>query len=176
MAFVPSFTVSQVLGEPSELVITDTSTGTDAAIVDRRIYLQKSDGSYLVPTGTTTDYVDWPTGTTTKTIDCLDKDYALQITVQWLNVSDAVLYTDSSLEGLTQYNEYFDYGLTQQLTGNPLLINDNKFFEHKSNLRTYIDSGNQAIVEASDIYGAQICYDRATEERLNSQYLFNINS
>lgn len=176
MSFSAAFTTTQILGAPSEVVITDTSTGSDSNIVDRRIYLQKADGTYLVPTGTTTDYINWSTGTSTKTIECLDKDYALNVTVTWNNVSGTALYTEPSLEGLTLYNETFDYGLTQQLSGNPLLFNDNNFFTHKSDLRTYIDSGNQAILEASDIFGAQVCYNEATKLRRASPYAFNINS
>ena len=78
--------------------------------------------------------------------------------------------------GFTEYNEMFDYGLTQMLTANPLLINDNDYFPHKSDLRTSIDSGNQAIIYAQDLFAAQQCYDRATNLRLSSQYYFNINS
>jgi hypothetical protein len=74
------------------------------------------------------------------------------------------------------YNETFDYQLTQVLTGNPLVINDNNFFPNKSDLRVNIDGGNQAIFFATDLFSAQQCYDRATNLRLGSQYYFNANS
>lgn len=176
MSFVGNFSAAQVSGYPSQIVITDDSTGTDAAIVSRRIYLAKADGSYLVPSGTLTDYIIWPIGTTTKTIDALNKDYALLITVNWLGVSGTNLYTKPLLYGFTLYNEAFDYYLTQMLTANKLLINDNNFWSNKSDLRTYIDSGNQAISLASDQSGAQVCYDEATKLRLGSQNYFNSNA
>ena len=102
---------------------------------------------------------------------------AVKIVVQWLNVSNVVVYDYTiSAEGFTEYNEEFDYELTQQMTGNPLLINDNKFWDYKSKLRTLIDAGNQAILNAADLYNAQLCYDAATNLRLNSPYFFNENS
>ena len=108
----------------------------------------------------------------------LSRDIAAQVTVQWTDGQpDAMILFDSiSLQGFTGYNEEFDYQLTQLLTANPLLINDNDFFPSKANLRTSIDSGNQAISLASDLYAGQQCYDRATNLRTSSQYYFNINS
>lgn len=84
-----------------------------------------------------------------------------------------VLYSTSGTYGLTGYNEDFDYQLTSLMASNPLLVNDNYFFKHKSDLRLFIDSGNQAIERAGDIVNAQLCYDQATELRTNSQYYFN---
>jgi len=103
----------------------------------------------------------------------------LYITVDWIdNTSPTpiVVATKSYTLGFTLYNETFDYQLTQVLSGNPLVINDNKFFSNKSDLRVNIDSGNQAIEFATDIFAAQQCYDRATNLRLNSPYFFNSNS
>jgi hypothetical protein len=173
MAFEQAFTVSQILGQPSAVTLTDTSTGTDAAIATRRIYLQTPNGSYLVEDGTTTIYEVWsiafgPGGT--KSINALDKDYALKIKVEWLNASNTVLYTKESNYGLTQYNENFDYTLTQRLAANPLLANDKTFWQNKQLLRTAIDSGNQAMNYASDLFNAQLCYEKATNLRLNAQY------
>lgn len=178
MALTQNFTATQVAGSPSEIVITDTSTGTDVAVTQRRVYLITASGEYLVPDGTTTDYVEWGDfpATTTITIDALTKDYALSVKVDWLNVSNSVLYTKTTKYGFTLYNETFDYGLTQLLAGNPLLINDNNFFSNKSLLRVNIDDGDNAISFAGDLYAAQQSYDRATELRLNSQYYFNGNS
>ena len=173
MALTPVFSTTQPLGDPSEVTVTDDSTGSDAAITQRRVYLQKADESYLVPEGTDTDYIEWSYAEDSIDIDALDKDYALLIIVQWLDVNDVVLYTSSAYTGLTQFNEEFDYQLTQLQAGNPLLVNDGRFFELKSLLRTEIDSGNQALTLASDLYGAQLCYDRATNIRLNASVLFS---
>lgn len=84
MAFSPSFSVSQLVGSDSIISIVDTSTGSDGLITERHIYLRKADGSFLVPTGTNTDYIVWlKSEGDTINIDCLDKDYSLQITTEW---------------------------------------------------------------------------------------------
>ena len=173
MALTASISVSQTVGDASIVTIEDTSTGSDGSITSRVVYLQKSDGTYLVPSGTTTDYVVWDYADASIDIDCLDKDYALSVTVEWLDVTNVVLYTVTGVYGLTSYNEDFDYGLTTLLAANQLLVNDNSFKDNKSNLRLFIDSGDNAITRSSDIVSAQLCYDQATNLRLNSIYYFN---
>lgn len=176
MPLTPNFSTSQSSGYPSRINFTDTSTGSDVNIVTRHVYMQVFNGTFLVETGTTTDYEIWDYADSTITLDVLDKDYALTITVEWLGVSGVFITSKQYTLGFTLYNETADYQFTQILAGNPLLINDNKFFQHKSDLRTYIDSGNQAVEFASDTYNAQQAYDKATEIVDKSQYLFNANS
>lgn len=176
MPLSPNFSTSQTVGAPQSINFIDTSTGSDGAITARRIYMQTSSGSFLVEQGTSTDYEVWPLADVSITLDVLSKDYALLITVEWVDNTGDVLYSKQSLTSFTLFNETFDYQLTQVLSGNPVRINDNNFFSQKSQLRECIDSGNQAILLASDIEGAQQCYDRGTGIRLKSQYYFNINS
>lgn len=182
MAFVPDFVAIQPFGTPNLIEITDTSTGSDSRIVTRRIYIRKADGSYIVEEGNTENYTEWDYPDMAITLDVFTKDIACEVTVEWLDdypsptVDPIVLYNKIIMYGFTEYSEMFDYGLTQMLTANPLLINDNDYFPHKSDLRTSIDSGNQAIIYAQDLFAAQQCYDRATNLRLSSQYYFNINS
>lgn len=171
----PEFSITQPVGEPSVVTLTDDSTSPDPSITTRRVYFQKSDGEYLTSEGNANDYEDWPIADLEKEFDLLDKDYALTIIVQWM-IGSTATYSKTHDTGLTSFNEEFDYGLTQKLSGNPLLVDDNRFFLNKSNLRTEIDSGNQAILRAGDMAGAQQCYDRATAIRLNSSSLFNIFS
>lgn len=199
MSLSVDFSTSQTLGYPSSINFVDLSTGSDSSVNSRRIYLRTAASTYLVADGTTTvndsggllngaAFTEWEV-TTPGTLDpvnatlaeVLDKDYALQVIVEWVNKTTSietaqVLYTATKLIGFTFYNETFDYQLTQILSGNPLVINDNNFFPNKSKLRTCIDSGNQAIEFGIDIFSAQECYDQATELRLNSAYYFNANS
>jgi hypothetical protein len=179
MPFTPGFSTSQTIGLPNKINFTDTSTGSDNAINSRRVVIRDAANSYIVETGTTTNYEVWEitSGLDPRSIsfDVLKKDMALYITVQWLNSSNTILYAKSYLTGFTLYNESFDYQMTQVLSGNPLLINDHNFFANKSQLRVSIDSGNQAVFLAADIYAGQQCYDRATNLRLNSPYFFNAN-
>lgn len=171
-----SFVVSQVVGEPSSVTITAVVTGTDSSVTQRRVFLQTNSGEFLVPTTTSAEYVQWIISASSINIDCLDKDYGLRIVVQWLSVTNVVLYDSEQFIGLTLYNESFDYQTTQLMASNKLLINDNNFWGNKSKLRTLIDAGNNAISFASDLDNAQSCYDDATALRVGSQYLFNGNS
>jgi len=173
-----NFSSSQSYATPENVSLTDTSTGSDGTITSRRAFFVDANGNYVVPEGTNTDYIEWDYADATIEIEDLlpTKDMALSVTVQWLNVSNAIVYTKTTALGFTVYNENFDFTLSQMLSGNSPLMNDNGFFGKKSLLRTYIDSGNKAIEIASDITTAQICYDEATTIRNNSQYIFNINS
>lgn len=177
MPLAPSFSCTQPVGEESKITITDTSTGSDVDISQRRVYLRTAQGTFLVPTGNDSDeYVEWPYADDSITIDALSKDFSILVTVQWLDTSDEILYAEQLLVGLTLYNETFDYSLTQLLASNPALWGDNNYAENKMLLRINIDAGNQAIELAADQSAAQQCYDRATNIRLNAQYLFNQNS
>jgi len=177
MPFTQNFTTSQTVGLPSYINLADTSTGTPSGtIASRRVYFITANNTYLVEEGTTTNYEVWAYSASTASFNVLDKDYALNVKVQWLDAYGVVLYEKIVLAGYALYNESFDYQMTQLLTGNPLLINDNDFFNYKNELRVSIDSGDQAISLASDIYSAQQAYDKGTELRVNSQYYFNTNS
>lgn len=83
MPLTPSFSVSQPIGKNNTVTITDTSTGSDGGILSRRLYLRKSDGTYIT-LGGETDYIPWSIEVASIDIDTLDKDYALRITVEWV--------------------------------------------------------------------------------------------
>jgi hypothetical protein len=82
MAISPNFTASQNSGTPNIITLTDTSTGSDGTIAKRRVYLLQSDGTYLVPAGTTTDYIDWIIIDSNISLNDLTQATALSITVQ----------------------------------------------------------------------------------------------
>lgn len=175
MPLVPNFTTSQQAGLPSNVIITDASTGSDVAIVSRRVFLVNYAGEYLVADGTTTNYTVWPLAQSSISIDCLDQDTAVQITVNWVNSAGVTLYTKTSLAGFTLYNETFYYSLTQgqaAISQPSYILQDTTYFSNKSKLRVLIDSGNQAVTLGYDITTAQICYDLATDMVSNQNYLF----
>ena len=113
MPFNPSFTAEQLYETPSILRVTDTSTGGDANIAGRRVYLRKDDGDYLVPNGTTTDYIEWDITESYIDIDVLDKDYALETKVEWIE-NDPTPYTIRITEdGNNRITEDSDTRITQ---------------------------------------------------------------
>lgn len=175
MPLTPNFSATQTVGSPSIITLTDSSTGSDVAVTQRRVYLQTSVGTFLVPSGTTTEYVAWDIADSSIDIDCLTKDYGLKIVVQWLNVSNVVLYDKTAYYSFTLYSEAFDYALSQNLVANPSLSNDNNFMANKQLVRNFIDNGNNAILYNSDTFLAQTFFDRIDAMIENKQYLFNTN-
>jgi len=181
LPLVVSFTASSVVGEPGQVLFHDTSSGSDVAVTSRRIYVSDKDGDFIVEEGTSTEYEVWALPLSTDiTLDLFTSsvgDKACKIVVQWLNVSNVVVYDYTiNAEGFTEFNEEFLYSQTQLMAANQKLMSDNNFWPNYSKMRTLIDAGNQAILLASDLSNAQACYDQATEMRLAAQYLFNGNS
>lgn len=170
-----SFTSSQDAGNITVATFTDTSTGL-VGVTGRLIYLQKYDGTYLVPTGTTTSYVYWPyqsgTGDTIN-IDCLDKDYSLFVTVVFYSGSSIAYTATSYAYGLfTGYSELFLRKLTQVVAANRLLLTNKNYWENKIKLRTLVDDAEQAISLINDQTIAQWNLDEAKKLTDNPSLFF----
>jgi hypothetical protein len=172
MPLSPNFTASQNSGTPNLIFLTDTSTGSDGTITKRRIYLLQSDGTYLVPAGTATDYIEWALVDTTTSLNVLIQDTALSITVQWLTASNVVVATKTTSFAFTAYNETFYYGLTESQVANANLTASTNWYQTKMILRVELDSAYQAISFASDIFSAQAALNRATFISTNQSYFF----
>lgn len=172
MPFVPNFNTTQFSGTPSKFTINDTSTGSDVTITSRRVYLLQSNGNFLVPKGTTTNYIVWNITDPSIILDVLSQDTALSITVQWLNVSNAVVTSLTLSFAFVAYNETFFYGLNQNLVANANLSASTNWFQNMSLLQLQIDSAQQAITFASDIFNAQAALNRATYISNNSSFFF----
>jgi hypothetical protein len=171
MPIVPAFTVAQSTALPSTLSLSDTSSGSDGTITARRVYLQKSDGTYLVPAGTLTDYIVWSYGDPSILLDVMDRDYALLIRVDWMAGSN-VAYTSSSLNVFTLYAEQFHYQLTQYQTSSPSVIDNQWYYDNKLKLRVSIDEAVNAVEIGGDIFAAQGALDRAAYLILNQSKFF----
>jgi len=172
MPLVPNFTASQYSGTPSVITLTDTSTGSDVTIASRRVYLLQANGTFLVPAGTTTDYIVWDLVDTSIDLDVLSQDSALSITVQWMSGIQTVVTSKTISFAFTAYNETFYYGLTESQVANSNLSASVNWYQTKLVLRVEIDSADQAITFASDIYSAQAALNRATYISTNQAYFF----
>jgi hypothetical protein len=172
MPLVPNFTASQYSGTPSVITLTDTSTGSDVTIASRRVYLLQANGTFLVPAGNTTDYILWDLVDTSISIDVLSQDTALSITVQWMSGINTVVTSKTISFAFTAYNETFYYGLTESQVANSNLTASTNWYQTKLILRVEIDSADQAITFASDIYSAQAALNRATFISTNQSYFF----
>lgn len=181
MAYTVAFSTSQEVGAPSEIIITDSSTGSDGTVATRRVYLVDSLGNYITESGssTTVAYTEWPLADgNTLTLDVLSQDMALNVTLSYVTAGGSVANgaTLTELCGFTLYNETFYYSLTQaqasQNSPPPTILQDNNYYTNKLILRTNIDSGNQAISLGDDITSAQNCYDLATYMVTNQDSFF----
>jgi hypothetical protein len=172
MPLSPNFTASQNSGTPNLIFLTDTSTGSDGTITKRRIYLLQSDGTYLVPAGTATNYIEWALVDVTTSLNVLIQDTALSITVQWLSAANVVVANKTISFAFTAYNETFYYGLTESQVANANLTASTNWYQTKMILRVELDSAYQAISFASDIFSAQAALNRATFISTNQSYFF----
>lgn len=172
MAFNPSFSIGQNPLTANIVVATDTSTGSDSNIVSRRIFVQDADGNYLVPAGTTTNYVVWALANASISLNILTQNTAASAVTQWLDINDAVLYEDSESGAFANYGKQFLYQLVQQQGATPNIIIDNNYDFNTAVLWTSILGGINAVFVNNDIRASQSALDRATSLQLNQNTAF----
>lgn len=163
MPIIPNFSSSQSLGTPNTITISDISTGSDIAITEKRVFIQKQDGTYLVPSGTLTNYIVWPLAASSISIIVLNADMALNVTVQWVSVVSSVvtiLYTKQLLFPYTAYQELFDFGLIADEQSYPTIINNQNWYISRIKLRIAINDAKNAALYGGDIASSQAACDR----------------
>lgn len=162
MPFTANFSATQYISSPNLLVMDDTSTGSDGAIASRRVYFQKSDGTYLVETGTTTSYEVWSLAEgNTVSFNVLDKDYALTITVEWLSGANAVLYSKTVDYCFSTYSKIYDVKLSKAQVSSPNLLDGDNWLSTKFALTTYIRAADDSIALGAGITIAQLSLNKA---------------
>ena len=175
MAFNGNFTVTPNTSVISKFTLTDTSSGTDSNLTGRRVYLYKTDGTTIVPSGTSTEYIVWAIANSTMEIDVLDKDYAISIVVIWVSsapLSPPSEYTKTVITDFNApYSNTFWYGLIQQMAANSFVYADNNFATNLGKLVTDIDNSTQSVVY-SDQYSAQAALDRVYNMIVNQSTYF----
>jgi hypothetical protein len=162
MSFTADFTSTQG-SSLNQLIITDTSTGSDTNLTDRQIFLYKIDGSTLVPVGVSTSYIDFPISLgSTITIPILNKDYSLTIVVNWISSSPipGSTYTKTHLFTAEGNTNLFIYNLIQTMTAKPTIINDDQFYADLGKIQTEVDNAIEATTY-NDQYAAQSALTRA---------------
>lgn len=173
MPFSPSFTVGQSLSNPGAVTLTDDSSGSDVLITQRRAYFTDEAGNYIVPSGTTTDYVAWALATNPITINSLlSVDTAVLILIQWLNSSNVVLYESSNEFCLRAYNKQQFVYLIQQQALNPGIVQDTVYYSNLCQYWINIVGANTMTEDAANLSGSQNCLNRATEMLQNESSYF----
>jgi hypothetical protein len=173
MPLTQNFTATQIIGSPGTIIFTDTSTGSDVLVTGRRILLAKYDGTYLVPSGTLTNYIDWPLIDNPLIVsNVLNKDYSLLVTISWIDIANVALYSKSTLYVFPRYNTEFDYSLTYDEANGLSSINTTNWVYNRMKLRVAINDSINAISEASSITDSQAACDRGTYLRENQNLFY----
>lgn len=168
MAFNGAFTIA-VTSDPSTFVLTDTSVGSDTNLTGRTVYLYQASSQLLVSA------ISWPLANNTININVLDKDYALNVVVDWQSSSplpSPSTYSYSLIYAFIGYAMQFLYQLTQNQTSQPAIIDDKDYYYNKGVLITEMDSAINAISPGGDLFAAQSCINRYQLLINNQTYFF----
>jgi len=172
MALSVDFTATQSAANPNEITLVDTSTGSDGTITTRRVYIATAEGTYLVQSGTTTDYEVWALPLATNiTLDVLTEATAPNITVQWL-AGSTVVYSKTTLFDFDLQIYLALIGLTQTQLSNPSIVQDTSYYNSKIQLMVNVKDSETAVTYNDDIYLAQSALDRANYMVENSNDYF----
>jgi len=153
MPLSPAFSITEST-QLGVVVLTDTSTGTDASVTGRRVRIYKTDGSLFV------EEQNWDINETTITLTILDKDYALNFEVYWDYIATPGVYTADLIFAFTRFGK-FEYGqLVRLMTSNPDIIKDRDFFDYMKMMDVDIENAVFAIDEMEDQYAAQRAIER----------------
>lgn len=171
MPLSTAFSVSQSANTPQSVTVTDTSTGSDVNITGRRIYVQDAYGNYLTGDGTI-NYTVWVLANASITLPILTEDIACNIIVEWIDVTNAVLYTLNNNYPLAEFNKQFLFYLIQLQGLTPGIVNDANYSGSIAVFWTNIIGGINAVTFGNDLAGAQNCFNRATSMRLQENNYF----
>lgn len=161
MSFNGNFTVAATTTLGS-LLLTDTSSGSDAGLTGRTISIYKANGDLYTPA------IAWAIGDTTKTLAILDKDYAFNIIVAWTSSAPLASPSTYSAEQLFAYTKYgwYEYSqLTRLQTSQPDTMSDRDYYFYKIQMEVELTGAEIAVSSLmEDRYASQRSIDR-------SQYL-----
>lgn len=158
MAYNANFSINSLI-IPGSFVLTDTSTGSDAAITGRTIDLYKSDGSLL--TGNSIPFPLSMGNSITLNVLNVDYDLIIRMTVQ----SSSPLPPPSSY---SHEGQFLFTGNTQQFINeiigayafNYTTVADTYFYDNLSKVQTELDNAIQANVTGQQA-ASQAALDRA---------------
>jgi len=162
MPLTPNFSAASPIGIPDAIYLTDTSTGSDVTITERRVRVQDQEGNYLVSSGTLTEYMVWALADTSKSFACLTKDTAPYVKVDWVDNLGAVVETKTVLGCFRLNGLQASFALTGNLVSAPLLLQDNDWFMNKMKLRVNLDDALEAVTIGGNQNIAQSALDRST--------------
>lgn len=166
MSLDPNFSVSQSLGQPNIITLTDTSVGSYGAVVGRKITITKTDGSYLLNNSS------WALSEPSIDEDVMNRDYALSVTVDWVNVGGTVLYTKNYKIAFLAYTTNFLNELTQSETSLPIIVVTDDYWNNKELLINLKNQAEQAVAMGNDYVKSQTFLNLAYDMIANKNRFF----
>lgn len=176
--FTGNYTITAAAGK-NVSVLADTSSFASEAkntFTGRRITLTTSTGTTLVPSGTTTSYINFPfSGGDSITINIpMNRDYDLYVKVDWLPITPVggSTYTLTRLYGFTDYNYEAEYNdIIKAMTGQPNIIHAPQYLTSLAKIQCERVTNEQAVSYLQQEYG-QASLDRAAYILTNQQNNF----
>ena len=174
MALTVSVSATQSIAYNNLVTLTDTSTGSDGTITNRRVYFRTSQDTYLTePQGvsTTSSYIDWPYADGSQVFDILTESSALEVTIQWL-AGNTVVYTltDTFVFDLQDY--VFALGILSAQTSAPGVLQDTSYYNSFLQFVVNLFNAESAITYGDDIYSSQGALNRNQVFIQNENYYF----
>lgn len=172
MPLTPNFTVTQSISNPELITIEDTSSGSDIAVTDRRVYIALSNGTYLVESDNDEIYSEWEYADDTIVLDVIPRSVSPTIRVDWLNSIGTVLYTKSIVYALTMHDDLFSYGLLGGEAENPSQIKDSRYYGDVVRFMADLEHAKNAVLYGADSAAAQSCLNRNHQMQQNENSYF----
>lgn len=159
-----SISSAQSLGTPSIIVLTDTSTGTDATVTNRQVYLRTSTDQYLTETqqsSSTSAYTNWPISSgATINLDVLTEATTLEVTVIWTTGAGVTRYELTEIIAFTNQDYIFQLGLIADQTSSPGVLQDTNYYYNLIQFIVNLDNAEVAAEVGADLYSSQQALNR----------------
>lgn len=164
MPFISNFTVTQT-GDCTKFTVNDTSDYTvegTGTFTNRKLTIQKSDGTYLTVGATTYNQWVWPFGTNSIEFTSLDKDYSFEITLAHTSTAPqpGSTYTKTNAAVLTCFTMSGFYTFAYNMAINPSLEKNYKYVKDVMRLWIEKESAQKSAID-DDFQASQACLDRA---------------
>lgn len=170
MSFSADFVASQGLNILN-IILTDTSTGSDVNLTGRTVYLYESDNSLLGGSA-----IDWPlsAGNTLTISNILTPwDFSLNILTTWQSSSPipGSTYSKNVLATFTGNSNNFAYSLLQQISSNQAITRDTNYLYNLALVNSDILNAERAN-DFGDIGAAQEALNRIFNFYTNRNFYF----
>lgn len=156
MALVPNFSTSESLSVLSQVTFLDISTGSDGGLTSRRIAVRLANGNWLDTNGesSTIVYIPWAIANASVAVNILTSSTVASVTVDWLTGA-VVTYTKTLLQEWDLYDYLFAFGLLQDQTASPSIVQDANYYGNFFMFLTNLWNSENAVTVGNDIYSSQ---------------------